>query len=64
MCYVIIVSGVPSTRAARGDDLKCRPVRKRFFGPAQKVNQLAKISDDLLLVIHHKNENFTVYELC
>jgi len=35
--------------------------KKQFFGPAQKnFKQLAKISDDLFLVIHPQNENFTL----
>jgi len=48
--YTIILyrhSGIPSKSAARSDDLKCRPFRKKFFGQAQKdVKPLAKISDD------------------
>jgi len=28
--------------------------------PKKNVNQLAKISDDFFLVVHHKNENFTL----
>ena len=52
-------SGVPSTSAAQGDDLKCRPFRKIFVSLTEKnVNQHAKISDDLFLVIYPKNENF------
>ena len=39
----LVSSGVPSTSAARGDDLKCR----HFLSPAEKINQYAKISDDL-----------------
>src|SRR6218665_1452234 len=46
------ISGEPSTSAARGDDLKCRPFRKIVFSPT---------------VIHSKNENFNKilrYEFC
>jgi len=31
-----LASGVPSTSAARGDDLKCRPFRKKVVSPAEK----------------------------
>ena len=40
-------SGVPITSAARGDDFKCRPFRKKIFSVGKNVNQNAKISDDL-----------------
>src|SRR6218665_2912669 len=40
-------SGVPSTSAARGDDLKCRPFRGKHFSTPKNVNQHRKTSDDL-----------------
>ena len=49
-----------STSAARGDDLKCRPLGI-FLSPAEKVNQHANISDDLFLVIHPKNEKISPF---
>jgi len=41
-------SGVPSTSAARGANLKCRPFLNNFLGSAEKnFNQVATVSDDL-----------------
>ena len=42
--------GVPSTGAARGDDLNCRPFRKKykkFYTTETNLNQHTKISNDL-----------------
>ena len=61
--FLLLSSGVPSTSAARGNDLKCRPFRKKNFSAGKNVNPQAKISDDFFLVIHPKNENFC-YRLC
>ena len=53
VCLVIRPSGAPSTSAARGDDVKCPFHEKKFI-------QLPKISNDLFLVTHPKNETFNV----
>ena len=57
-------SGVPSTSAARSDDLKWRPFRKNLFPLAEKnVNQHPKISDDFFKSFTRKM-NILRYKLC
>src|SRR6218665_2178298 len=53
-------SGVPRTSAALGDDLKCRPFRNKFLGPAQKNSTNSPKFLTIFFSHSPKNENFTL----